>query len=90
MPTFLTVKQLAEILQVTERTLYDMAKTGKIPHLRIGRRLRFDLQQVQHAFAQGQNKTFHPESVVDKIRREQTEKEPKPVVLQAHDWSSGK
>ena len=28
-----------------------------------------DLQQVQNAFAEGQNKTFHPESVVDKIRQ---------------------
>ena len=37
----LTVKQVAERLQVKERTIYDRAARGVIPHVRVGDTLRF-------------------------------------------------
>lgn len=37
----LTVRQVAEYLQVKERTVYDWAARGVIPHVRVGDLLRF-------------------------------------------------
>ncbi len=36
-----TVKEVAELLRVTERTVYGKAKSGELPHRKIGRVLRF-------------------------------------------------
>jgi len=44
----LTVKEVAEYLQVTERTLYRLAQEGKIPAFKVGNSWRFrreDLDQ---------------------------------------------
>ncbi len=44
----LTVKEVAEYLQVTERTLYRLAQGGKIPAFKVGNSWRFrreDLDQ---------------------------------------------
>jgi excisionase family DNA binding protein len=41
-----TAKELAEMLRVEPATIYDWAALTTIPHLRIGRTLRFDLEEV--------------------------------------------
>jgi excisionase family DNA binding protein len=47
---FLTAQQLAEILQVSEVTVYRLYRTGKIPHVRVTDRIiRFHLRDVKHA-----------------------------------------
>ena len=48
----LTVDQLAKELSVTPRTIYRLAAEGKIPHIRVGSVLRFDLIEVKEAFKQ--------------------------------------
>ena len=40
-PEILTVKQLASYLQMDEHTIYRLAKSGKIPAIKIGAKLRF-------------------------------------------------
>jgi len=40
-PEILTVKQLANYLQMNEHTIYRLAKSGKIPALKIGAEWRF-------------------------------------------------
>lgn len=42
----LNIKQLAERLQLSERTIYRLAKTGEIPGFRVGKAWRFPLAQV--------------------------------------------
>ena len=42
----LTVKEVAEYLKLNEQTVYDRVKEGKIPHIRIGGSIRFDLNEV--------------------------------------------
>ncbi|GAB3120911.1 helix-turn-helix transcriptional regulator [Glaciibacter psychrotolerans] len=46
-PTFLTQRELAELLQLPERTLEDwrLAHTGP-PYLKLGRHVRYDLHDV--------------------------------------------
>ena len=47
---FLTARQLAEILQVSESTVRRLARDGRIPSVRITSRiLRFHLQSVRDA-----------------------------------------
>lgn len=47
---FLTARQLALILQVSESTVHRLARTGRIPSLRITPRIkRFHLQAVREA-----------------------------------------
>jgi len=41
LPEILTVKQLANYLQMNEHTIYRLAKSGKIPALKIGAEWRF-------------------------------------------------
>lgn len=47
---FLTARQLAAVLQVSERTVQRLAREGRIPAVRITKRImRFHLQNVRQA-----------------------------------------
>jgi excisionase family DNA binding protein len=50
-PEFYTVKQLAELLQVTDMTIYRMVRRGELPCHSIGRAKRFRRTDVE-AFLQ--------------------------------------
>ena len=45
LPEILTVKQLADYLQMDEHTIYRLAKSGKIPAMKIGAEWRLYLFQ---------------------------------------------
>lgn len=42
----LTIEELAEFFRVAVSTLYQWTETGKIPHIKCGRLLRYDLDAV--------------------------------------------
>jgi excisionase family DNA binding protein len=51
-----TAEELAELLSLKKTTIYDMARSGRLPSLRIGSNVRFDpattaawLEQHEHA-----------------------------------------
>ncbi|MGI9107381.1 MAG: helix-turn-helix transcriptional regulator [Pyrinomonadaceae bacterium] len=55
---FLTARQLAELLQVSESTVRRLAREGRIPALRLtSRLLRFHLAAVMHALDGTQQKS---------------------------------
>lgn len=60
---FLTARQLASILQVSESTVRRLAREGRIPSVRITPRLvRFNLKAVRHALdGTARNSRRHPE-----------------------------
>lgn len=41
-----TVKQVAEYLAVSESYVYELAKLGKIPRVRLGRLYRFEAEEI--------------------------------------------
>lgn len=41
------IKQLSEILNVKPKTIYDWTHKGQIPYIKIGRLLRFDLNDIE-------------------------------------------
>ena len=42
----LTAKQLAELLNISPKTIFKMAKAGRIPSFRIGTAVRFDARLI--------------------------------------------
>lgn len=44
--TLLTVKQLSERLNVTHNAVYEMVRRNEVPHVRIGRTIRFSWSRV--------------------------------------------
>ncbi|GAI88020.1 unnamed protein product [marine sediment metagenome] len=46
MGQILTVKELAKYLKLTEVTIYNYVKDGKIPARRVGNRWRFDKDKI--------------------------------------------
>lgn len=47
-PLWLTTKQVARLLQVSERTLHDIAKDGALPRVKLGARgLRYRVSDVK-------------------------------------------
>ncbi len=60
---YLTAKQLAQILQISESTIHKLRRTGKIPAVMLTDRLiRFNLKEVKHALraAQSGDHPAHP------------------------------
>lgn len=45
--TFLTPEQLADMLATTERHVLDLARAERIPHTRIGRKIRFEQTAIE-------------------------------------------
>jgi excisionase family DNA binding protein len=43
----LTAEDVAELLRLPVSTIYDLARTGRLPHLRIGRALRFSRHDLE-------------------------------------------
>ena len=46
-PLLLTPRQAAEALQISERELWGMKASGEIPHVILGRSVRYDLRDLQ-------------------------------------------
>ena len=46
-PEFTTAKELAELLRVTQITIYRMARRGELPYYTIGRSMRFRQSDVE-------------------------------------------
>lgn len=49
----LLAREVARMLRVPEARVYDMARQGLIPTIRLGRQLRFDEQQLAEWAAKG-------------------------------------
>jgi excisionase family DNA binding protein len=57
---YLTAKQLAQILQISESTIHKLRRAGKIPAVMLTDRLiRFNLKDVKHALRPTQTNNHH-------------------------------
>lgn len=56
----LTVKEVAELLEVSVDVVYDMVRKKKIPHFRVGNRLiRFQADSIQRWMNEQEQKNYH-------------------------------
>ena len=46
-PTFITPLEVAKIYKVTSQTILNWERQGKLPSIRFGRVVRFDLEKVR-------------------------------------------
>ena len=77
-PEFLTARQLAEILQVSEATIHRLRRQGRIPAMMLTERLiRFNLKDVKAALG------------YSRPRREDEEKESESAQLSFEDLFAG-
>lgn len=61
MKKYLTVKEIAEELSVAPRTIIKWQRAGRIPYYKIGRAVRFDLDEVKAAIVTKINIMDHDE-----------------------------
>ena len=61
MKKYLTVKEIAEELSVAPRTIIKWQLAGRIPYYKIGRAVRFDLDEVKAAIVTKINIVDHAE-----------------------------
>ncbi len=57
---FLTIEQVAEMLQVTRTTIYNLKKKG-LPFIKIGKNIRFDQEEVVNWIKEKQKQTIEEE-----------------------------
>lgn len=65
---FLTARQLAEILQISESTVHRLRRQGRIPAIMLTQRLiRFNLRDVRGALTSGTRKSPPEEKDSDQL-----------------------
>jgi excisionase family DNA binding protein len=47
LPSFLTLPEVAKLLRLKPRTIYNMVTQGRIPYRRAGRLLLFDQKEIE-------------------------------------------
>jgi excisionase family DNA binding protein len=62
----LSVARAAEMLGIPKRTLYEWCRTGKFPHLRLGRKVLVSRETVEGLLAPG----VVPSSIVARVGKE--------------------
>ncbi len=54
MPDFMTIKEASELLRLTDRTTYDLARRGRLPGAaKVGGQWRLDKQKLLDWLAEG-------------------------------------
>ena len=56
-PMLLTSREAAKLLNISERTLWQVTRDGKLPCIRIGRAVRYDFHDL-HAFIAERKRHF--------------------------------
>ena len=46
-PELITIKEVADFLQIAEKTIYRLAAEGKIPAIKVGGSWRFNLKEIE-------------------------------------------
>lgn len=46
-PSVLTVPEVAKLLRVSRQSVYIMLRTGKLPHFRVGNKVRFNRADIE-------------------------------------------
>lgn len=59
----LTIKEVADYLQVNERTMYRLANKGAVPAFKVANAWRFRKSDLDHWIAQQTNKTNNKDAV---------------------------
>ena len=64
---YVSIKEVSEYTSLPIKTLYEWASTGRIPSVKIGRRVLFDLQDIDNAMANLKRNYNQSERTANKI-----------------------
>lgn len=64
---YVNIKEVSEYTSLPVKTLYDWASQGKIPSIKYGRRVLFDLQDIDQVMAAQKRDAQQCEKTVNKI-----------------------
>ena len=64
---YIDIKRVSRYTSLPVKTLYDWSSQGKFPCIKIGRRVLFDIQDVDKAMANLKRPLLHLENTVNKI-----------------------
>ena len=64
---YVNIKELSEYTSLPVKTLYDWAGQGKIPSIKYGRRVLFDLEDIDKVMTNLKRNTKHHEQTINKI-----------------------
>lgn len=67
MERYVDIKRVSRYTSLSVMTLYEWAGTGRIPSIKIGRRVLFDLHDIDVLMASMKRNTNQVEKVSDKI-----------------------
>ncbi len=64
---YVSIKEVSEYTSLPVKSLYEMASQGKIPSIKIGRRVLFDLNEIDGIMANLKRPYLQHEKTVKKI-----------------------
>ena len=64
---YVNIKELSEYTSLHVKTLYEWAGQGKIPSIKYGRRVLFDLEDIDKVMTSLKRNTKHREQTINKI-----------------------
>lgn len=64
---YVNIKEVSEYTSLPVKTLYDWASQGKIPSIKYGRRVLFDLEDIDRLMSNFKRNTKQHDQTVNKI-----------------------
>ena len=64
---YANIKEVSEYTSLPVKTLYEWAGTGRIPSIKLGRRVLFDLKDIDSFMSSLKREMGHCEKIVNKV-----------------------
>ena len=64
---YVSIKEVSEYTSLPVKSLYELAGTGRIPSIKMGRRVLFDLQDIDEVMESMKRASNKEEKIVNKI-----------------------
>ncbi len=67
MKRYANIREVSEYTSLPIKTLYEWASLGRIPSIKLGRRVLFDLNDIDNFMSSLKRETGHCEKIVQKV-----------------------
>lgn len=67
MKRYANIKEVSEYTSLPVKTLYEWASLGRIPSIKLGRRVLFDLNDIDNFMSSLKRDTGHGEKIIKKV-----------------------
>lgn len=67
MKRYANIKEVSEYTSLPVKTLYEWASLGRIPSIKLGRRVLFDLNDIDNFMSSLKRETGHTEKIIKKV-----------------------